>query len=337
MSIGYKLVVVGFILYFNGISCTPLSEVNRIIHLVNTIPKHSWKAGINFHPSFLTNVSRLMGVLPKNKLSEKDTLLTYDSPVGSEPLPESYDVTQTWSECKSVVSIRDQSNCGSCWALSTASAFSDRLCISSNMDFNKVLSGEYINSCCNGKCGDGCNGGHPEKAWKYIKKNGLCTGGEYNSNEGCQPYSIFPCPRNSNSCSKENEDTPQCYKNQCTNFIYEIPLSSDLYYATKVYSVKPKPEIIMNDIYKNGPVVAAMKVYEDFVQYKGGIYQYTAGALKGDHAVKIMGWGQDDGIDYWLCANTWGTSWGMRGMFKIRRGRNECGIENRITGGLPKV
>jgi len=51
------------------------------------------------------------------------------------------------------------------------------------MDFNKVLSGEYINSCCNGKCGDGCNGGHPEKAWKYIKKNGLCTGGEYNSNE----------------------------------------------------------------------------------------------------------------------------------------------------------
>jgi len=51
------------------------------------------------------------------------------------------------------------------------------------MSVNKVLSGEYINSCCNGKCGDGCNGGHPEKAWKYIKKNGLCTGGEYGSNE----------------------------------------------------------------------------------------------------------------------------------------------------------
>jgi len=68
-----------------------------------------------------------------------------------------------------------------------------------------------------------------------------------------------------------------------------------------------------------------------------GIYQYTTGGLKGDHAIKIMGWGQDDGIDYWLCANTWGNSWGMGGMFKIRRGRNECGIENRITGGLPKV
>lgn len=68
-------------------------------------------------------------------------------------------------------------------ALSTASAFGDRLCIASNESINKVLSGEYINSCCTGKCGDGCNGGHPEKAWKYIKKKGLCTGGEYASNE----------------------------------------------------------------------------------------------------------------------------------------------------------
>jgi len=42
-----------------------------------------------------------------------------------------------------------------------------------------------------------------------------------------------------------------------------------------VYSVRPKPEIIMNDIYKNGPVVAAMKVYEDLLQYKGGKLLYS--------------------------------------------------------------
>lgn len=51
----------------------------------------------------------------------------------------------------------------------------------------------------------------------------------------------------------------------------------------------------------------------------------------------MLGWGQEDGIDYWLCANTWGTSWGMGGFFKIRKGKNECGIESRITGGLPKL
>lgn len=63
-------------------------------------------------------------------------------------------------------------------ALATASAFGDRLCIASNTTINKVLSGEYINSCCNG---EGCNGGHPEEAWKFIKTKGLCTGGEYGS------------------------------------------------------------------------------------------------------------------------------------------------------------
>lgn len=59
--------------------------------------------------------------------------------------------------------------------------FGDRLCITSNTEINKVLSGQYINSCCKGKCGYGCNGGHPEEAWKYIKSKGLCTGGEYDS------------------------------------------------------------------------------------------------------------------------------------------------------------
>jgi len=56
-----------------------------------------------------------MGVLPWNELNEKDILPINDVSIDLESLPENYDVTQTWSECKSVVSIRDQSNCGSCW------------------------------------------------------------------------------------------------------------------------------------------------------------------------------------------------------------------------------
>lgn len=73
--------------------------------------------------------------------------------------------------------------CACFQALSTASAFSDRLCIASKGAINKELSGEYINACCNGRCGDGCNGGHPEKAWKFVKSKGLCTGGDYGSKE----------------------------------------------------------------------------------------------------------------------------------------------------------
>lgn len=65
------------------------------------------------------------------------------------------------------------------------------MCIASNTKINEVLSGEYINSCCNGNCGNGCNGGHPEKAWKFIKRNGICTGGEYNSDEVSINHNTF--------------------------------------------------------------------------------------------------------------------------------------------------
>lgn len=68
-----------------------------------------------------------------------------------------------------------------------------------------------------------------------------------------------------------------------------------------------------------------------------GVYQRTYGNRIGDHAVKILGWGKESGIEYWLCANTWGPTWGMNGMFKIRRGTLECGIELRVTGGRPIV
>lgn len=51
------------------------------------------------------------------------------------------------------------------------------------MTINKVLSGEYINTCCKVHDAMGCNGGHPEKAWNFIRKKGVCTGGEYNSKE----------------------------------------------------------------------------------------------------------------------------------------------------------
>lgn len=63
----------------------------------------------------MKNVSRLMGVLPLNKLQEQDILLTNELSIKQETLPNSYDVTLKWPECKSIVSIRDQSNCGSCW------------------------------------------------------------------------------------------------------------------------------------------------------------------------------------------------------------------------------
>ena len=79
---------------------------------------------------------------------------------------------------------------------------------------------------------------------------------------------------------------------------------------------------------KNGPAEAVFMVYEDFLTYKSGVYQHIKGNFMGGHAVKIMGWGTENGTDYWLMANSWNEDWGDKGFFKILRGKNECGIED---------
>jgi cathepsin B len=46
----------------------------------------------------------------------------------------------------------------------------------------------------------------------------------------------------------------------------------------------------------------------------------------------MIGWGVEQGTDYWLVKNSWNDEWGDGGTFKIARGTNECGIENDVTG-----
>ena len=53
------------------------------------------------------------------------------------------------------------------------------------------------------------------------------------------------------------------------------------------------------------------------MNYKTGVYKHTTGYLEGGHAVKLIGWGTENGEDYWLCANSWNTSWGEQGFFKM--------------------
>lgn len=68
-----------------------------------------------------------------------------------------------------------------------------------------------------------------------------------------------------------------------------------------------------------------------------GVYYKKFGKSKGHHAVKVIGWGVENGTDYWLVANSWNEQWGDKGHFKIRRGTNECGFEMQMAGGLPKL
>jgi cathepsin B len=91
----------------------------------------------------------------------------------------------------------------------------------------------------------------------------------------------------------------------------------------------------MADIMKNGPVEAGFDVYEDFLTYKSGVYQHKKGQLVGGHAIKILGWGVDNGTPYWIIANSWNPDWGNQGFFWMLRGKDECGIEDSVVAGIP--
>jgi len=68
-----------------------------------------------------------------------------------------------------------------------------------------------------------------------------------------------------------------------------------------------------------------------------GIYQNVFTTINGKHAVKIIGWGIEEGVHYWLCVNSWNAEWGDNGYFKILRGNDECGIETEINAGRMNV
>lgn len=305
--------------------------------LVNEVnaAQTTWKAA----PSkFMTwskeSIVRLMGVRPE--YFEQHKLIT---PIQhkAQALPDNFDARDQWPNCQTIKEVRDQGSCGSCWAFGAVEAMSDRICIASSGAKNFHISAEDLVSCCD-ECGFGCDGGFPQSAWSYFKSDGLVTGGNYNTKQGCEPYSIPSCDHHVNGslppCQGE-QPTPDC-KTKCIDG-YPTPYSKDKHFGSSVYSVRSDQTQIKTEIFNNGPVEAAFTVYADFLTYKTGVYKHISGSVLGGHAVKILGWGLDGTTPYWLVANSWNEDWGDKGFFKILRGKNECGIEDGIVAGAPKL
>lgn len=315
-----------------SLTCARPNPSLRSSELVNLINKANttWTAGHNFQNVDISYVKGLCGtILNGPKLPEMV------HKIEGINLPDSFDPRQQWPNCPTLQQIRDQGSCGSCWAFGAVEAISDRLCIQSGGKVSLEISAEDLLTCCD-DCGMGCFGGYPSAAWEFWTKTGLVTGGLYDSKVGCRPYTISACEHHVNGtrppCQGETE-TPKCVQ-QCIDG-YSLSYPKDKHFGQKSYSVPSEQEQIMTELYKNGPVEAAFSVYEDFPQYKSGVYQHVTGEMLGGHAIKLLGWGEENGTPYWLAANSWNNDWGDKGFFKIRRGNDECGIESEVVAGIP--
>jgi cathepsin B len=215
-------------------------------------------------------------------------------------IPESFDSRTQWPKC--IHPIRDQGNCGSCWAFGATEALSDRFCIQKGIDV--VLSPQWLLDC--DYTDAGCDGGTLDRVWQYLNFLGVPA-------DSCDPYTA-------GTTGQADFCTDVCSDNA----------SPTLYYADAVASFKSEDSIQMA-IMQGGPVEAAFTVYQDFFSYKSGIYVHKTGDVVGGHAVKIVGWGVQNEVKYWVVANSWGTSWGEEGYFNIAFG--ECGIESGVVAG----
>ncbi len=186
-------------------------------------------------------------------------------------------------------------------------------------------SAEDTASCCNSNhgCGgsQGCDGGFPQDAFNYFAANGVVTGGDNPSvgkGTSCFPYQLEMCdhheggpyPQCPNVCSGGECATPACpadVNKGCSEASYPTAWKADKHFAKKgAYSVNGVTQI-QTDIMTNGPVSASFDVYSDFLTYKTGVYTHKSGSLLGGHTVRIIGWGTEGGVDYWLVANSWNT------------------------------
>jgi cathepsin B len=261
-------------------------------------------------------------------------------------IPTSFDAAVAFPTCATMINeIRDQSNCGCCWAFGASEAASDRLCINTNGALTIPLSSQALCFCASP---DGCNGGDLNTPWEFIKNAGLVSGagqgnGTYDAMGFCSDFSLPHChhhgPQGSDPYPDEgsagcpSESSVRCPKACDSNA--KAPHNT---YATDKYTFKGGVQVfntvaaIQTAIMTDGPVECAFTVYSDFENYVSGVYKHTGGTQLGGHAVKITGWGVDPkGGPYWKIANSWNPFWGEEGFFRIVRGSDECGIEDDVV------
>jgi len=215
---------------------------------------------------------------------------------GQMSFPESFDGRKEWGKC--IHQGKDQAKCNGCWAFGVTNHMSDRFCIAGQ---DVVLSVQDLLECAEGnKC---CNGGSAENAYKHMMNIGVVA-------EDCKLFDKKCDQCRPSSCKKY-----KCYKNSAW-------VSNN--------TMRAKWEIK-----ENGPITGIYDIHADFAYYDGGVYYRTTDDKIGVHSVTIVGWGKENGIEYWICKNSWGDLWGEEGYFRIKIG--DSNINSFMTSCLPFI
>ncbi|KAJ3648359.1 hypothetical protein Zmor_020169 [Zophobas morio] len=213
----------------------------------------------------------------------------------STALPLEFD----WRTKGMVTPVKDQGVCGSCWAFSTTGAIESHYMIYKNSVV--ILSEQQLLDCV--PEAEGCSGGWMSDAFKYVAKN-----------HGINYYHDYPYEGLKKTC-RYNATKPKIV-------IWGFE-----------YLSQPDEDMLKRMLVMRGPVSVAIDGTGNFPDYTNGIYYNpTCSRNTFSHAGVIVGYGSENGQDFWLLKNSWGQEWGLDGYIKIARNRgNHCGIASKAS------
>ena len=217
-----------------------------------------------------------------------------------EPDTASADVTAlptsfNWCEQNGCTPVKDQGNCGSCWAFATVAPLESLIQLNDGATVD--LSEQYLVSC--NSEGWGCDGGfwaHDYHQWKKV--NGETAA-------GAVLESNFPYRGIDAACNP-----PHSKSQRIDSWQYVCP------------NCNPTTAQIKQAIYAHGPLSATVCVNTAFQNYTGGTFS-GPGCSTANHGVTLVGW--DDGSGSWIMRNSWGPRWGEAGYMHIKYGVSGIG------------
>lgn len=227
--------------------------------------------------------SQYLNYIPNNNTNTKRVDVTADGPLADDI---------DWRTKGAVTPVKDQGQCGSCWAFSATEAIESYAFLAGQK--LQKLSAQQITSC--DKTDLGCNGGNTETAYAYVKKAG-----------GLETEAAYPYTSGSGNTGK-------C-KASGTGAVHITG-----------YTAVSKGESNLQTALNNGPVSVCVAA-DSFQTYSRGILKSCPGQI--DHCVQAVGYSSSG--NYWLVRNSWNTDWGEDGYIRVEMGKNLCKISNDVT------